>query len=47
VLPIEIALTAPPTNPVMIVLNRVLAAAAHVLPTLFGYQLLFVARTAR
>ena len=47
VVPIEIALTAPPTNPVMILLNGLLAAAARVFPTLFGYQLLFVARTAR
>jgi len=47
VLPVEIALTAPPSNPVMIVMNRLLAAAARVFPTLFGYQLLFVARAAR
>ena len=47
VVPIEIALTAPPTNRVMMLLNGLLAAAARVFPTLFGYQLLFVARTAR
>jgi len=47
VVPVEIALTAPPSNPVMIALNRTLGAAAQVFPTLFGYQLLFVARAAR
>ncbi len=47
VIPIEVALTAPPTNRAMIVANRLLAAATRIFPTLFGYQLLFVARAAR
>jgi 2-polyprenyl-3-methyl-5-hydroxy-6-metoxy-1,4-benzoquinol methylase len=44
VMPVELALTAPPSNRAMILLNRLLAAATRVFPTLFGYQLLFVAR---
>jgi glycosyltransferase involved in cell wall biosynthesis len=47
VIPVEIALTAPPTNPAMRMVNGMLALATRAFPTLFGYQLLFVARPAR
>jgi 2-polyprenyl-3-methyl-5-hydroxy-6-metoxy-1,4-benzoquinol methylase len=46
VMPVELAVTAPPSNPVMILVNRLLAAMTRLFPKLFGYQLLFVARAA-
>ncbi len=47
VIPVELALTAPPTNGAVKRMNGLLAALARLFPTLFGYQLLFVARAVR
>ena len=44
VIPVELALTAPPTNPVMVFINRLLSAGTRVFPKLLGYQFLFVVR---
>ena len=47
VIPAELILGLSPDNLVLRVLNRVLAAATWLLPGLFGYQIMFVARAAR
>ncbi len=44
VMPVELALGLPAHNPLMLVLNRVLAALTWLMPNLFGYQLVFVGR---
>jgi 2-polyprenyl-3-methyl-5-hydroxy-6-metoxy-1,4-benzoquinol methylase len=44
VMPIELALGLQASNPVMRVANRLLAMVTALLPSLFGYQLLYVAR---
>ena len=47
VIPLELALGWSPENPLMKLLNGALAVATKLLPGLFGYQIMFVARTAR
>lgn len=44
VMPIELAIGLPPENPIMLVLNRILAFVTKLMPGLFGYQCIFVAR---
>ncbi|HYL35458.1 MAG TPA: bifunctional glycosyltransferase/class I SAM-dependent methyltransferase [Bryobacteraceae bacterium] len=47
VIPAELILGLSPDNLVLRILNRMLAAATWLLPGLFGYQIMFVARAAR
>jgi glycosyltransferase involved in cell wall biosynthesis len=42
VIPLELAFAASPDNPVMVTLNRLLAFLTTLMPTLFGYQHIFV-----
>lgn len=44
VMPIELAFGLPPYNPLMIVLNRILALLTKLMPGLLGYQCIFVAK---
>jgi 2-polyprenyl-3-methyl-5-hydroxy-6-metoxy-1,4-benzoquinol methylase len=44
VMPIELALGLQAANPMMRIANRMLAIATSIFPSLFGYQLLYVAR---
>lgn len=44
VMPIELAIGLSSTNPLMIVLNRILALLTKLMPGLFGYQCIFAAR---
>ncbi len=45
VVPVELVLGWSPNNILMKVLNRVLAMATRIMPDLFGYQLMYVARS--
>jgi len=47
VIPIELVLGMAPTNLVLRLLNNALALVTRILPGLFGYQVMFVARAAR
>ncbi|MBI4780541.1 MAG: glycosyltransferase [Oscillatoriophycideae cyanobacterium NC_groundwater_1537_Pr4_S-0.65um_50_18] len=44
IMPIELVLGLPSSNPLMVLLNRVLALATALMPGLLGYQCVFVAR---
>lgn len=44
VIPLELVFGIPPENPIMILMNRMLAAITWLLPGLFGYQVVFLAR---
>lgn len=45
VMPIELVIGLPPNNPLMLLLNRLLAVMTKLMPNLFGYQCIFVARS--
>lgn len=47
VVPLELVFGLPPTNPFMILLNRMAAVITWLLPGLFGYQVIFIARNKR
>jgi hypothetical protein len=46
-MPLELVIGLAPDSWIMKSMNRVLALATWAMPTLFGYQFVFVARSAR
>src|SRR5262249_19008899 len=47
VIPIELVLGLSPKNPLVVILNRLLALPVALFPKLFGYQIVFRARARR
>jgi hypothetical protein len=47
VIPLELVFGLPPENLLMKLLNRTLAAITWLMPGLFGYQVMFLARSKR